>query len=91
MLDMYSILVSKISKIGLPVHSDCCRRDMWVPYSTYKMWQTLLGNTTKQSRNRAILAETYCSVVCQKLAQLSDDLQRVYKKVRLPCPLHPSM
>jgi len=59
------------------------RREQWTAFSTYKMWQTMLGITTKQSRNHNILAETFSSILTSKFTQLLDDMQRIYKKVSL--------
>ena len=59
------------------------RREQWTAFSTYKMWQTMLGITTKQSRNHSILAETFSSILTSKFTQLLDDMQRIYKKVSL--------
>jgi len=59
------------------------RREQWTAFSTYKMWQTMLGITTKESRNHNILAETFSTILSSKFTQLLDDMQRVYKKVYL--------
>jgi len=59
------------------------RREPWAAFSTYKMWQTMLGITTRQSRNHNILAETFNSILTSKFTQLLEDMQRVYKKVSL--------
>ena len=59
------------------------RRENWTAFSTYKMWQTMLGITTKESRNHNILAETFSTILTSKFTQLLDDMQRVYKKVSL--------
>ena len=45
------------------------------------MWQTMLGITTKQSRNHNILADTFSNILTSKFTQLLDDMQRIYKKV----------
>ena len=63
--------------------SDVARRDPWTAFSTYKMWQTMLGVTTRESRNHSILAETFSTILTSKFTQLLDDMQRVYKKVSL--------
>jgi len=57
------------------------RREQWTAFSTYKMWQTMLGVTMKESRNHGILAETFNNILTSKFTQLLDDMQRVYKKV----------
>ena len=57
------------------------RREQWQVYSSYKMWQTVLGITLKQSKNRSTLGEAFSSAISAKFTQLMEDMQRVYKKV----------
>lgn len=45
------------------------------------MWQTVLGITLKQSKNRSTLGEAFNSAISAKFTQLMEDMQRVYKKV----------
>ena len=57
------------------------RRELWPGYSTYTIWQTLLGTTRKLGHDHAVLAELYSTHMSNRLTELVDDLQRVYKKV----------
>jgi len=58
-----------------------CRRESWSSYNTFKLWQTLLATTRKQSHDHGVLADIYGNVVVGKLTDLMDDMQRVHKKV----------
>jgi len=57
------------------------RRELWPGYSTYTIWQTLLGTTRKLGRDHAVLAELYSTQMSNRLTELVDDVQRIYKKV----------
>ena len=59
------------------------RRELWPGYSTYTIWQTLLGTTRKLGRDHAVLAELYSTHMSNRLTELVDDVQRIYKKVLL--------
>ena len=57
------------------------RREQWPSYSTYRLWQTMLELTTKQSRSHNALADVFSSVLTSKFSQILEDMQRIYKKV----------
>ena len=65
----------------------CFRRESWSSYNTYKMWQTLLETTRRQSHDHSVLADIYGNIMVSKLADLMDDMQRVHKKVSEPSML----
>jgi len=65
------------------------RRELWPGYSTYTIWQTLLGTTRKLGRDHGVLAELYSTHMSNRLTELLDDVQRIYKKV-LHLYFHPS-
>jgi hypothetical protein len=58
-----------------------CRRESWPGYSTYTMWQTLLSTSRKLGRDHAVLADLYSTQMSTKISELTDDVQRIYKKV----------
>ena len=58
------------------------RRESWPGYSTYSIWQTLLGTTRKLGKDHGILGDLYNTQMTIRLTELSEDIQRVYKKVR---------
>lgn len=58
------------------------RRENWPGYSTYTCWQTLLASTKRVSKDHAIAGELYNGQMCNRLADLIDDLQRMYRNVR---------
>ena len=50
-------------------------------FSSYSCWQLLMNQTRQESRERAALSDVYANVVTNKLSRISDDLQRIYKRV----------
>lgn len=58
----------------------CVRRETWPGYSTYTIWQTLLSTTRKVSKDRGVLGELYSAQIYTKLSELTEDVQRIYKR-----------
>jgi len=50
-------------------------------YSTQRLWLTLLESTRKLARDHGILGELYGGQISNRLTELTDDVQRIYKKV----------
>jgi len=50
-------------------------------YSTQRLWLTLLETTRKLARDHSILGELYAGQVSNRLTELTDDIQRIYKKL----------
>ena len=50
-------------------------------YSTQRLWLTLLETTRKLARDHGILGELYGGQISNRLTELTDDVQRIYKKV----------
>lgn len=71
-----------VKQVLLRHRSEKQRREQWPTYSTYRLWQTLLGVTTKQSRCHTTLAEIFSNTLTTKFSQCLDDMQRIYKKSR---------
>jgi SLIT-ROBO Rho GTPase activating protein len=49
------------------------------------VWDQLVSQTKRASRDHAALSEIYASHIVQRCNNINDDLQRMYKKVR-PSP-----
>jgi len=55
-------------------------------YSTQRLWLTLLETTRKLARDHGILGELYGGQISNRLTELTEDIQRIYKKVS--CLIH---
>ncbi len=59
-----------------------CRRDGWQLFSSMQLWEQLVSQTKKSSKDHAALAEIYTTHITQRCSNVNEDLQRMYKKVR---------
>jgi len=50
-------------------------------YSTQRLWLTLLETTRRLARDHGILGELYGGQMSNRLIELTEDVQRIYKKV----------
>ena len=57
------------------------RRDQWHLFSSYACWQHLVAQTKRQARDHAILGEIYSTTVIQRLSQVTEEVQRIYRRV----------
>ena len=57
------------------------RHESWPNYSTYNVWQTMLGVTRKLGRDHGVLGELFSTHMSNQLNDLVEDVQRVHKKV----------
>ncbi|ELU00651.1 hypothetical protein CAPTEDRAFT_225880 [Capitella teleta] len=83
----YSVKLDKLVKNVITRHkqekqSAQLRREFWPGYSTYTCWQTLLASTKRVSKDHAIAGELYSGQMCNRLADLGEDLQRMYRNCR---------
>lgn len=77
----YSKNLEKIVKQILTKHkAERQKRESWQNYSTFKLWQTLLEVTSKQSRCHAIFSESLNNIVTTKFAQMREDMNYIYRK-----------
>ena len=53
----------------------------WCSYSAQRLWLTLLDSTRKLARDHAVLGELCGGQISNRLTELTDDIQRIYKKV----------
>ena len=70
-----------LHRIDYKPATNWCRHDSWSSFSTYSVWQTLLGVTRKLGRDHGVLSELLSNHVSNQLSDLVEDVQRVYKKV----------
>ena len=57
------------------------RREQWHLFSSYACWQHLVAQTKRQARDHAILGEIYSTTVIQRLSQVTEEVQRIYRRV----------
>jgi hypothetical protein len=57
------------------------RREHWDKFSTFNCWSQLLEITRKQSHDHGILAEICGSHVFNRLSEIQENSQRIFKKV----------
>jgi len=58
------------------------RRDGWSTFSSLQLWDLLVDQTKKSSRDHSALSEIYSNHMLQRFTQINEDLQRIYKKCR---------
>ena len=58
-----------------------CRRDGWQLFSSMQVWEQLVNQTKKASKDHAALADIYGTHISQRCHNITEDLQRMYKKV----------
>ncbi|XP_053377967.1 SLIT-ROBO Rho GTPase-activating protein 1-like isoform X3 [Mercenaria mercenaria] len=58
------------------------KREHWDKFSTFNCWSQLLEITRKQSHDHGILAEICGSHVFNRLSEIQDNSQRIFKKCR---------
>ncbi|XP_039955026.1 SLIT-ROBO Rho GTPase-activating protein 1-like [Bactrocera tryoni] len=59
------------------------KRDHWPIFSTFACWQHLVKETQSLSKDHAILADLYSISIVASLQTTIEDVQRIYKKVKL--------
>lgn len=57
------------------------RREQWPLFSSYACWQQLVTQTRNLSRDHVALSEVYSTHLVSRLAQVMEDVQRIYKRV----------
>nr|CAD7588998.1 unnamed protein product [Timema genevievae] len=58
------------------------RREQWPLFSSYSCWQQLVTQTKNLSRDHAALSEVYSTHLVGRLAQVMEDVQRIYRRCR---------
>lgn len=58
------------------------KQEQWATMSTYACWKHLLGITRKESQNHSIMSEIYMNQMVQRLQEVTDNSQRIFRKCR---------
>ncbi|KAI5692831.1 hypothetical protein M8J75_002013 [Diaphorina citri] len=58
------------------------KREQWSLVSSFSCWQHLVAQTKIMSRDHALLSEIYSTHVISRFTQITEDVQRIYKKCR---------
>ena len=57
------------------------RREGWHLHSSLHLWEELLAQTRRTSRDHSALSEVYGGHITQRCNQVNEDLQRVFRRV----------
>nr|CAD7261283.1 unnamed protein product [Timema shepardi] len=63
-------------------YSNMTGREQWPLFSSYSCWQQLVTQTKNLSRDHAALSEVYSTHLVGRLAQVMEDVQRIYRRCR---------
>merc|ERR1711976_48971 len=58
------------------------KRDGWQLFSSMQVWEQLVNQTKKASKDHAALADIYTTHITSRCSNINEDLQRMYKKCR---------
>ncbi|XP_069700289.1 SLIT-ROBO Rho GTPase-activating protein 1-like isoform X2 [Periplaneta americana] len=58
------------------------KREQWPLFSSYSCWQQLVAQTRNLSKDHAALSEVYSTHLVSRLAQVMEDVQRIYRRCR---------
>ncbi|XP_021912868.1 SLIT-ROBO Rho GTPase-activating protein 1-like isoform X4 [Zootermopsis nevadensis] len=58
------------------------KREQWPLFSTYSCWQQLVSQTKNLSKDHAALSEVYSTHLVGRLAEVMEDVQRIYRRCR---------
>ncbi|KAF5285233.1 hypothetical protein FQR65_LT13297 [Abscondita terminalis] len=58
------------------------KREQWPLFSSYACWQQLVTQTKNLSRDHGALSEVYSTHLVNRLYQVMEDVQRIYKRCR---------
>ncbi len=79
----YSRELDKLAKyLGSRSKEQRQRRDGWPQFSSAQLWEQLLQQTRKASRDHSALAEIYAGQVVHRCGLIGEDLQRIFRKCR---------
>ncbi|RZF41497.1 hypothetical protein LSTR_LSTR000211 [Laodelphax striatellus] len=56
------------------------KREQWPLFSSYSCWQQLVTQTRNLSKDHAALSEVYSTHLVSRLAQVIEDVQRIYRR-----------
>ncbi|XP_040563935.1 SLIT-ROBO Rho GTPase-activating protein 1 isoform X2 [Lepeophtheirus salmonis] len=58
------------------------KRDTWQLFSSTQLWEVLIQQTKRNSKDHASLSEIYANHVATRCQEINEDLQRIYRKCR---------
>ncbi|XP_025107166.1 SLIT-ROBO Rho GTPase-activating protein 3-like isoform X1 [Pomacea canaliculata] len=58
------------------------KQEQWATMSTYACWKHLLGITRKESQNHSVMSDVYGTQMVQRLQEVIENSQRIYRKCR---------
>jgi len=59
------------------------RREQWSLFTSYSCWQQLVLQTKNLSKDHGALSELYSTHLVSRLSQVTEDVQRIYKRVSI--------
>lgn len=57
------------------------RKEQWSLFTSYSCWQQLVLQTKNLSKDHGALSELYSTHLVSRLSQVTEDVQRIYKRV----------
>lgn len=57
------------------------RKEQWSLFTSYSCWQQLVMQTKNLSKDHGALSELYSTHLVSRLSQVTEDVQRIYKRV----------
>ncbi|ESO05026.1 hypothetical protein HELRODRAFT_191557 [Helobdella robusta] len=77
----YAKNLEKLSKqINLRHKDNKQKRECWNGYTTCTAWQGLIASTKQNGKDNASLCEIVNNLIVNRLFEVSEDIQRIYKK-----------
>eukprot|EP00096_Caligus_rogercresseyi_P000876 TRINITY_DN1143_c0_g1_i7.p1 TRINITY_DN1143_c0_g1~~TRINITY_DN1143_c0_g1_i7.p1 ORF type:complete len:1149 (+),score=380.76 TRINITY_DN1143_c0_g1_i7:406-3852(+) len=58
------------------------KRDTWSLFSSTQLWEVLIQQTKRNSKDHASLSEIYANQVVLRCQEINEDLSRIYRKCR---------
>ncbi|XP_050413172.1 SLIT-ROBO Rho GTPase-activating protein 1 isoform X1 [Patella vulgata] len=79
----YSKNLDKLVRQMITRHrAEKSKQEQWATFSTYACWKHLLGITRKQSQDHQKIGEIYSNQVVNRLNEVMENSQRIFKKCR---------
>ncbi|XP_023705851.2 SLIT-ROBO Rho GTPase-activating protein 1 isoform X2 [Cryptotermes secundus] len=81
-LDYSKNLDKLVKSIQLRHKEQKQKREQWPLFSSYSCWQQLVTQTKNLSKDHAALSEVYSTHIVSRLAEVMEDVQRIYRRCR---------
>uniref|UniRef100_A0A6A7FXW2 SLIT-ROBO Rho GTPase-activating protein 1-like n=3 Tax=Hirondellea gigas TaxID=1518452 RepID=A0A6A7FXW2_9CRUS len=79
----YASKLDKMAKSLQARHKDQkVKREQWDLASAYNCWSVLVGQTKRDARDHAAMAEVYHNNIVPRFTHIQDDVHRIYKRCR---------